>query len=107
MFTGIIRDCGTVVAVNEGAARRTFRIRTQLDLSAIPVGKAVKGDKIRYNPVFEANGDTHPDRYFRSSRHGIISPALVSGNHGRDISKIMTQKQKIPVPGKDAGGGPG
>ena len=44
MFTGIIRDCGTVVAVNEGAARRTFRIRTQLDLSAIPVGASMACD---------------------------------------------------------------
>jgi len=44
MFTGIITDLGEIIAVTEGAERRTFRIRTALDLSALAIGASVACD---------------------------------------------------------------
>lgn len=44
MFTGIITDLGTVMAIEEGAARRTFRIRTNLPLAQLAVGASVACD---------------------------------------------------------------
>lgn len=44
MFTGIIKDCGEVIAVEEGAGRRTFRIRTALDTSRFEIGASVACD---------------------------------------------------------------
>lgn len=44
MFTGIIRDCGQVVAVEEGPGRRTFSIRTTLDLAPLAIGASIACD---------------------------------------------------------------
>jgi riboflavin synthase len=44
MFTGIIRDCGEIVAVQEGPGRRTFSIRTGLDLSLLSIGASIACD---------------------------------------------------------------
>jgi riboflavin synthase len=44
MFTGIITDCGTVADITEGAGRRTFRIRTGLDLTQLAIGASVACD---------------------------------------------------------------
>lgn len=44
MFTGIITDCGEIVAVAEGESRRTFTIRTCLDLSVLSIGASVACD---------------------------------------------------------------
>jgi len=44
MFTGIITDLGEIVDIKEGDARRTFRIRTGLDLSTLIEGASIACD---------------------------------------------------------------
>jgi riboflavin synthase len=44
MFTGIITDLGEIIEVTEGDARRTFRIRTGLDLALLMQGASIACD---------------------------------------------------------------
>lgn len=44
MFTGIIRDCGAISSVDEGNGRRTFLIRTTMDLDALNTGASIACD---------------------------------------------------------------
>jgi riboflavin synthase len=44
MFTGIISHCGTVVGIDEGKGRRSFRIQTKLPLQDTLIGASIACD---------------------------------------------------------------
>lgn len=44
MFTGIVARRGSIVAIDEGKGRRSFRIHTTLDLSDTPIGGSIACD---------------------------------------------------------------
>lgn len=44
MFTGIITDLGEIIAIDEGDRRRSFRIRTRLDLAPLAIGASIACD---------------------------------------------------------------
>ncbi len=44
MFTGIITHSGEIVTIDEGNARRSFRIRTDMDLLRLAIGASIACD---------------------------------------------------------------